>query len=108
MRIWIGIVAGRPDFLPAEFAVPAGNGEGHHHAIAALQVSNIPSRFFYNAHELVAQDIAFLHRRDKSVEQMEIGSANGRPRDFDNRVVRIQNRGIWHRVNFHLTCSHPA
>jgi hypothetical protein len=42
----------------------------------------------------VAEDIALLHRRHEVVVEVEIGAADRRGRDFDDRVPSIDDLGI--------------
>ena len=108
MGIRIGVVAGRPDLLLAKLAIPACDREWHDHSIAPLKVRYAFSGFLDNSHELVPENVAFFHGRDEPIEQMKIRSANGSAGDFDDGVVRIQDRRIADVVNLNLATSHPT
>ena len=108
MSIRIGVVAGGPDLFLAKLAIPAGNCEGNDHTIPALKVRYAFARLLNNSHELMPENVAFFHRRDKPVEQMKIRSADSSPCDFDDGVVRIQDRRVSNVVNLNLATSHPT
>src|SRR5262245_6576007 len=40
------------------------------------------------------EDVALLHGRNESVVKMQIGAADGRRRDLDDRVMPVQDPGI--------------
>jgi hypothetical protein len=53
------------------------------------------------AHELVAQNVAGLHRRHVTVEQVEVGPADGRRRDLHDGVAAVEDRRVrdpWYRT----------
>src|SRR5581483_1916615 len=108
MSVRIGVVARGIELPLAEKAVAAGDGEGHHHAIAALQIRDGWTHLLHNPHELVTHDVPRFHGRHKAVIEVEVGAADGRTRDPDDRVMRVQQRGIGHVVYFHVSLTHPA
>ena len=66
-RIRIRVVAQRPLLPPAMRAAAAGNRERHHHAVADAQSPHRRPHLDHLAHELVAQNVTFLHRRHVSI-----------------------------------------
>jgi hypothetical protein len=76
--------------------MPAGDRERHDHAVADLQLRHSGSDIDDFPHELVAEDVAALHRRDEPVEQVQVRAAYRRQRDLDDRVARVQDRRIRH------------
>ena len=68
----VGVVARREQAAPAEEAVAAGDGERHDHAVADLQVRHRLADLDHLAHELVAEDVALLHRRDEAVVEVQV------------------------------------
>ena len=68
--VGIGVLTERPHLVLAMPAITAGNGERHHHAVPWFQVLDCGADFHYLAHELVSEDVAFLHRRHETVIEM--------------------------------------
>ena len=60
------------------------------------------------AHELMAEDVAALHRRDEAVEQVQVGAADGGEGDLDDRVARIQDLRIRNPLDAHVVRAIPA
>jgi hypothetical protein len=56
----------------------AGDGKGDDDAVADLQVFHARADFDDLAHEFVADDVAFFHRRHEAVVEMKIGAADRR------------------------------
>src|SRR5687767_3683626 len=56
----------------------------------------------------MAEDVAALHRRDEAVEQMQIGAADGRERDFDDGVARVQDARIRDSRDAYVIGAVPA
>src|SRR4051812_10573980 len=54
------------------------------------------------------QNVSFFHGRDKPIVEVEVGTANGRARDFDNRIPRVENFWIWHLFDSNLVFSIPT
>ena len=75
-RVGVGVLAQRVQLLLAEAAVAAGDGERHDDAVADLQVLDRRPDLDDLAHELVAEDVALLHRRDEAVVEVQIGAAD--------------------------------
>ena len=75
-RVRVRVVAQRPELLLAEEAAAARDRERHDDAVADLQLGVLLADLDDFAHELVAEDVARLHRRDEAVVEMEIGAAD--------------------------------
>src|ERR1700722_10436403 len=108
MSIRIGVIAGRPDLLAAKLTVAAGDGKRHNNAIATLQISYTFSNLLHDSHEFVTEDIAGFHRRDKAVVEVQVGTAYGGPRYFQDRVVRVQQKRIGDTQGFKVVLSLPT
>src|SRR5690606_15560144 len=80
----IGALAYRKIATPALVALTADDGEGHHHAVADLELLVRRADLHHLAHELVAHDVAVFHARHKAVVQMQIRAADGTGTDLDN------------------------
>jgi hypothetical protein len=93
-RVRVRVVAEGPQLLLAEEAAAARDCEGDDHAIADLQLRVLFADLDDLAHELVAENVACLHRRDIAVEQMQIGPADRGRRDFDDGVARVEDLRI--------------
>ena len=65
----------------------AGDREGHDDAVADLQVRHRRPDLDDLAHELVAEDVALLHRRDEAVVEVQIGAADRGRGDLHDRVA---------------------
>ena len=77
-------------------AVAAGDRERHDHAVADLQVLDLRADLDDLAHELVAEDVALLHRRDEAVVEVQVRAADRRRGDPDDRVARVQDLRVGH------------
>ena len=75
-RVRIRVLAEREHLLLAEEAVAAGDGKGHHDAVAYLQLLHIRPDLDDFAHELVPHDVARLHGGDESVVKVQVGAAD--------------------------------
>jgi hypothetical protein len=70
-------------------ATAARNWKGNHHAIAGPQFLYLAPGLDDFPHELVTENIAFLHRRDKPIVEMEIRAADCRRSNFHNRILTV-------------------
>ena len=104
----VGVLAQRPEVTPAHVAGTAGDRERHHDTIADLEVLHRLAGLDHLAHELVAEDIAFLHRRDEAVVQVQIGSADGRRGDANDRIAGVQDLRVGHLPDLEVLLPHPA
>jgi hypothetical protein len=94
----VGVLAVPRQVVVAKQAMPAGNGEGHHHAVAALEVAHALAHFLYYAHEFVAQGHG-PRLRDAAVVDVQVGPANGRAGDADNGVAGVQDFRVVYSVH---------
>src|SRR6185312_14039935 len=108
MRVRIGIVAPGPNPLFAEEALSARNGEGHYHTVASLQIVDSRPNILNDAHALMPEDVALLHRGNHAIEQMQVRAADRRLGDLEYRVVWIQKLRICHGQCLDLAFAHPA
>ena len=60
------------------------------------------------AHELVAEHVALLHRRDIAVVDVQVGSADRRRRHLDDRVARIEDDRIGNGLDPDRFFAFPA
>ena len=57
------------------------------------------------AHELVAEDVALLHRRDEAVVEVQVGAADRRRGDLHDGVAPVQDLRVGHLLDPHvLSC----
>src|SRR5207248_10839689 len=103
----IGVVAGRPQILLAEPAAPARNGEWHQNAVARIQVLHLGAELHNFTHELVAEDVALLHRGNVAVVEMKIRAADGGGGDLNNGVTPVQDLGVRDIFNANVAASPP-
>jgi hypothetical protein len=56
----------------------------------------------------MAENVALFHRRHDTVEQMQVRTADGTGRNFDNGVAAILNLGIRHGVAADVILAMPG
>ena len=61
--------------------------------------AHVGARLDDDAGELVAEDRAVLEARREAVEREQVGAADRRRRDLHDRVARLEDRRIRHRVD---------
>src|SRR5207237_4906176 len=88
-RVRIRVVARGPELPLAKETAPARDGERDDDAIADSERGIGLADVDDLAHELVAENVAGLHRRDEAVEEMKIRSADRRQRAANDCVARI-------------------
>ncbi len=88
-RIGIRILAAGKQTRLAGQTGAAGDGEGHHDAIALLQVFDRPASFDHLTHEFVTQDVAAFHGGNKSAVKVEIGAADGGGRNLHDYILLV-------------------
>ena len=93
----VGVVAQRPELLLAEEAMPAGDRERHHHAVADLQARVAAADVHHLAHELVAEDVPLLHGGDVAAVDVQVRAADRGGGNPDDGVARVQNLGVRRR-----------
>jgi hypothetical protein len=107
-RVRVGVLAQGEQLLLAVPAVSASDRERNDDAVANLQVRDAAAGLHDLAHELVAEDIALLHRRDEAVVQVKIRAADrGRGHAHDG-VTPVHDRRIRHVVDAHVVLAVPA
>jgi hypothetical protein len=90
-RIRIRVVTQGPELLLAEIAAATRDGEGHDDAIADFQARVLRADLDDFAHELMAEHVAFLHRRNVAIVDVQIRSADRRRRHLDDGVAWIED-----------------
>jgi hypothetical protein len=104
----IGVIAQRPEIALAEEAVAARDRERNDHAITDRQVLHLRPQLDDLAHELMAEDVAGLERRDVTAVQVQIRSADAGGGDFDDGVTRVEDLGLGHVLHPHVFCAAPG
>src|SRR5947209_2023646 len=94
--------------LLAEETVAARDWERDDHAVAHLSIFNFRSNLNDLAHELVAEYVALLHRRDEMIIEMKVGAADCGRANFYDCVALIQNLRVWNLLNPHVLFAVPA
>ena len=107
-ELGVGVGAQRKEPLGAEEAVAAGNGKRHHDAIAWPQAGDAAANLDDFAHEFVAEDVALHHPRNEAAVDMQIRAADRRRRDMHDRVARIEDLRLGHRLDAHVVPAVPA
>ena len=107
-RVGVRVLAEREQVRPAGGALAAGDGERHHDAVPDLELLHSRAGLHHLAHELVAHDVALLHRGNEAVEEMKIGSADCGGRDLDDRVLRIEDFRVGHLLHPDFLLAFPA
>ena len=107
-RVGVGGIAGGVERLRAEVARSAGDGEGDDDAVPLLELRHFATDFDDDAHRLVAQDVAALHRRLVAVEEVEIRAADRGRGDPDDDVGRLFDDGIGDGVDADIAGTVPA
>ena len=103
----VGVVAAGILVLRALVAGAACDHEGHDDALTLLQ-RRLRADLDYLAHELVAQDVARLHRRDEPVVEVEVRSADRGRGHLDDAVARLHDLRIVDRIDANVVLSVPG
>jgi hypothetical protein len=56
----------------------------------------------------MAEDIARSHRRDETVDQVQVRAASGRQSDLQDHIARVQDLGVVHRLDTKIVDAVPA
>jgi hypothetical protein len=104
----VGALAHRVIAAAALVAFAADDGEGHHDAVADLELAVLRPDFDHFAHELVAKDVAVLHAGHEAIEEVQVGAADGAARDFDDRIARMLDRRVGYAVAADILLAMPA
>src|SRR3954447_14954075 len=94
----LGLVFSQQDhswFWQAEQAPqPMGKGTTTRSPTRSLSRSTPGPTSTHLAHELVAHDVALLHRRHVAVEQVQVGSADRGRGDLHDRVAAVEDARV--------------
>jgi hypothetical protein len=90
----LGGLALRVQTFAAHPAVPAGDVERDHDAVADRQLGDAGARLLHDAHRLVAEDVALVDERPEDLVEVQVGAAQARRRDPDDHVVGILDARI--------------
>src|SRR3954463_16359121 len=107
-RVGVAVLPQRPQIVLATPALAARNGEGNDHAVSGFELFHFLSDFDYFAHELMAEDVAVLHRRHESIEEMEIGAAYRGRSDAQDGIAVLQDFRIGYIFDFDVLRAFPA
>ena len=90
----LGRLALRVQPLAARPAVPAGDVERDHDAVARGQLGDAGAGLLHDPHRLVAEDVALVDERAEDPVEVQVGAAQARRRDPDDHVVGILDARI--------------
>ena len=108
LGVRIGPIAGRKQTLFAEPAIAAADRERHHHPVPDLEVGDLGPERHDLAHVLVAEDVAGLHGRLISIQQVKVRPADRAGGYFDDRIARVLDLGIRDGVDTDIALTVPA
>ena len=94
--------------LVAHEAVPAGDLERQHHAVAGLQVPGFAADLLHDAHRLVTEDVALAHERTERFVQVQVGATDVGRRDPYDRVRRLLDDRVRNRVDADVLRTVPG
>src|SRR5215212_7421105 len=106
--VGIAVLAAGKEVPAAHEALAAGDAERHHDAVAGLELLDTTAGLDDFAHELMAQDVAALHRGNETVVEMQIGPADGGGGDPDDGVARVDDGGVRHLLDPDGPLAFPA
>ena len=98
----------RVEVLLAHPAVPAGDLERDGDAVADLQVAALRADLDDLAHVLVAEDVAVAHERGQRLVEVQVGAADVRRRDPDDRVGRGLDERVGHLLDPNVALPVPG
>jgi hypothetical protein len=109
VRLRVRILAAAPQLSTAEKALAAAHKKWNRHAVADLHFVSVDARaeFLDDAHRLVAEDIAGLHKRDEAVDQVQVGAADTRRGYANDGVARVNDFWIGDVFDLHHIGSAP-
>jgi hypothetical protein len=82
----LGGLALGEELAVAHPAVAAGDVEGDHDPVAGLDVGHLGANLLDDPHRLVAEDVALFHEGREDLVEVEVGAADRRGGDPDDRV----------------------
>jgi hypothetical protein len=84
------------------------NGEGHHDAVAYVQLLDIASDLDDLTHWLMAKNVTLLRRQHIPAVEVKVGATDGRGGDFHDRIARINDLRVGHGIDSDIFCAVPA
>ena len=94
--------------LLAHVAVPAGDLEGDHDAVAGREVRDRAAHLLDDAHRLVAEHVALVHERPQDLVEVQVGPAQAGGGDADDRVRRFVDRRVGDLVDADVALAVPG
>ncbi len=91
----------------AHGAVPVGDVERNHDAVADRDLGDSGSDAFDETHWLVAEDVSRRHERGHQFLQVQVGTAQGRRRDSDDRIGGLDDDGVRDHVDADVAAAVP-
>ena len=108
LAVRVGALAAGPVAPFALAALAAADGEGHHHAVADLELLVVAADLDHLAHGLVAEHVAALHGGDEAAHQVQVGAADGAGGDLDDGVAAVLDRRIGDAVAADVALAVPS
>jgi hypothetical protein len=99
-RLALGLEA-----LVAHEAVATGDLERDYHAVAGRQLAHLCADLLHHAHRLVPQDRSLLDEWAEQLVEVQIGTADGGGGHPHDRIGRLLDSGIRHRVHANVAPS---
>ena len=90
----VRVVAEREELVLAVPALAADDERRDDHAVALLDLLHLGAGLDHLAHELVADDVAGLHRRQVAVDEVQVRAAGRRQRHLQDGVVGVDDRRV--------------
>src|SRR5205085_1703228 len=107
-RIRIGVFTKRKHLLLAEETVSTSDRKWHNHAIADFQVVHLSTELNYFPHEFMAEYVAFLHCRNESVVEVQVGAADCCRRNFYDRIALVEDLRVRNLLHAHCCFAVPT
>ena len=93
LGVGVGPLASGVEAVLAEEAFTTGDREGHHDAVADLELGIAFADVDDLAHRLVAHHVPFFHARHDAVEQMQVRTADRAGSHLDDGVASMLDLG---------------
>src|ERR1044072_7266551 len=113
-RIRVRVLTKGKQLLLAEETTATRDRKWHHNTVAHFQISHFTTHFHNLAHELMTENIALLHRGNETIVEVQIGTADCRRRDLQDRVALVEDLRIRNLLDAHrrfaipTVCSHRS
>src|SRR6185369_1380718 len=91
-----------------EKTFPTADRERHYDLVADLELLHFRTGLNDFAHKFMSYDVSLLHRRNESVIEVKVRSADRRPRYPHDRIMRIQYLRVGHLFHPHISWSKPT